>query len=240
MAGGRAGPWAIFPSGRRSPSSLWAKSRIWIISACIVILIIFSIVFVAFNPSFINFLGNPSDVRIVAADSATSGDSVPSTNAAQLSAVHVIAALVWRLALLAAVCVILGEGFRYLRVRHVPSGPSIHSSSSLSVLDRVTLDRDHTIYTLDLGRQILIGGASGAGLTKLSQVEDADEIYYLRQSSGIPQPGIEHTRDDIDLGQHEDGGQTSSEPLGGDHEDLASSPKNLVEASVRQSESHDD
>jgi flagellar biogenesis protein FliO len=237
--GGRAGPWAIFPSGRRSPSSLWAKSGIWIIAACIVILIILSITLFLLDPAFIHFLGNPSDVRIVAADSANSGDSLPSTNAAQFSAVHVIAALVWRLALLTAVCIILGKGFRYLRVRYVTSSPSIHSSSVLSVLDRVSLGRDHAIYTVDLGRRILIVGASGAGLTTLSVVEDADEVHDLRQSSGVPQPGIEQTRDDMGPGQHEDSGQASSEPIGVDHKNLASSPKNLVEASVIQSESND-
>ena len=240
VPGGRTGAWAIFPSGRRSSSSLWAKRGIWIIAVCIVIVILLSITFFLLDTAFINFLGNSADPKIVTAVSANSDDSLSSTNVAQFSVVAVIAALVWRLALLIAVCVILGEGIRYLRVRHASSSPGIHSSSSLSVLDTVSLGRDHTIHTLDLGKRILIIGISAAGLTKLSEVEDPDEIYCLRRSSGAPQPGIERTRDDLSSGQHEDVGQASSESIGAEHKNPVSSPQNLVGDPVTQSESNDD
>lgn len=62
---------------------------------------------------------------------------------------------------------------------------SPNSGASFNVLDRAELGSGHVIYTVDLGRRILVVGATASEVNLLTEVDDPDEMSDIRRRSGV-------------------------------------------------------
>ena len=184
VSGGRTGPWASFPSGRRTQSSLWSSGWLWLAIAVGVLLIFATVALSAIGPTSVALTEGSPDARILDPSAPVPDYDPALTTRPDTPLLPLIADMVWKLALVAGLIVVTAWVLRFLRARFGLFDQPVQSSTSFTVLDTVAIGPDQTIYTLDLGRRILVIGATGAGLANLAEVNDPDEIQYLRRRSG--------------------------------------------------------
>ena len=184
VTGGRSGPWASFPSGRRSQSSLWSSGWLWLAIGVVIILIFSTVALSAIGPTSVAISEGSPDARVLDSSAPIPDYDPTLTTRPDTPLAPLIVDMIWKLGLVAALIVVTAWVLRYLRSRFGLFDQPVQSSTSFSVLDTVSIGPDQTIYTLDLGRRILVVGATGAGLSNLTEIDDPDEIRYLRRRSG--------------------------------------------------------
>lgn len=207
IAGGRAGPWASFPSGRRSQPSLWSSGWIW--TAIVVgILLIFSVVALStISPTPVPAADGLTDTRVIDTEAAVPAYDPALATRADTPLVPLIIDMVWKLSLVAALIVITAWVLRYLRARFGLFEETGPSGGTFAILDTVTIGPDQSIHTVDMGQRVLVIGATGSSLTSLADISDPDEILYLRRRSGIAASEFEDL-----LGDSDSGPETADEP----------------------------
>jgi flagellar biogenesis protein FliO len=185
VPGGRAGPWASFPSGRRGKGSLWSSGWFW--TAIIVgILLIFSLVTLsAIGPTAVPAVNPDAGVRISDPEATVPEYDPTQTTRPDTPLVPLLIDMVWKLGLVAGLIILTAWVLRYMRSRFGLFDEPGPSGGTFAVLDTVTIGPDQTIHTVDLGRRVLVVGATGASLTNLADIDDPDEILYLRRRSGV-------------------------------------------------------
>lgn len=184
VSGGRAGPWASFPSGRRGQSSLWSSGWLWLAVFVGVLLIFVTVALPSVGPTSVALPEDMPDTR-VADPTDPVPDYIPTlTTRPDTPILPLLIDMVWKLGLVAGLIVTTAWVLRYLRTRFGLFDQPAQSSGSFTILDTVTIGPDQTVHTLDLGQRILVIGATSAGLTNLSEVKDPDEVRYLRRRAG--------------------------------------------------------
>ena len=74
---------------------------------------------------------------------------------------------------------------RFLRHRIGTFSAAADSPGSFRILDSAELGAGLTVYTVDLGRRVLVLGATSEDVSLLTEVTDPEEIEYLRHRSGV-------------------------------------------------------
>lgn len=220
VSGGRAGPWASFPSGRRHQSSLWSSGWLWLAVFIGVLLIFVTVALSTVSPTSVVLPDGSPDTRVVDPTLTTRPDT---------PIVPLLLDMVWKLGLVAGLIVVTAWVLRFLRARFGLFDQPVQSSSSFTVLDTVTIGPDQTIYTLDLGHRILVIGATSAGLTNLSEVDDPDEIRYLRRRSGALPSEFEDVLAGADQGDAPTSAPSPSQPIPPDHDSEPSPFQDVAE-----------
>ena len=185
VPGGRAGPWASFPSGRRGKGSLWTSGWFWTV-VVVGILLIFSLVTLsAIGPTAVPATDPDSGARIIDPEATVPEYDPNITVRPDTPLAPLLIDMAWKLGLVAGLIILTAWVLRYMRFRFGIFDEPVPTGGTFAVLDTFTIGPDQTIHTVDLGRRVLVVGATGASLTNLANIDDPDEILYLRRRSGV-------------------------------------------------------
>lgn len=178
--------WAASALGRRGRQGLLRSGWLWT-SLVLILLLVGSMALLSlFSPAPVN----PAPASIPISALPGSAPIVPPYDpnlglAQETSWGRLILDMIFKLAIVIALIVGVIWLLRYARARFAPLRRLAGSPGSLRVLDSSQIGPGHSVYTVDLGRRILVLGATSSGVSLLTEVTNPDEIRDLRRRSGV-------------------------------------------------------